>query len=312
MTDDAASEPDDLDASEDLLVDEPGPDDPGDADDLADLDSLDVDDDDDDDDDDDEVGATVETELEDGQLAYDCTAWAGESRGLLTSLLTTAGVAHAWQGTVLTVREDDESAVDDLIDEVLVAARPTLDPSAPKLVYEVGQWPVSLQTELADALTTADIAYEWDEAGDLVVREEDEDAVAAVLEELPDPDEGEISADDGVAVHELFDSLFMASDKLAKHPTDAGATVSLVDDAVVIAQVALPFGFEPSQWRRLVGEVADLRSAIEGEPDGGGADDADADEDETGDAAVDRSGPDTDARIAELAAVLRDHLRQYV
>ena len=62
---------------------------------------------------------TVETELADGQLAYDCAAWAGESRGLLTSLLTTAGIAHAWQGTMLTVREEDEEAVDELIDDVL-------------------------------------------------------------------------------------------------------------------------------------------------------------------------------------------------
>lgn len=253
----------------------------------------------------------VETELEDGQLAYDCTAWAGESRGLLTSLLTTAGIAHAWQGTMLTVRDEDETAVDDLIDEVLAAARPALDPSAPKLVYEVAQWPVSLQTELVDALTVADLPYEWDQQGDLVVLEDDEDAVSAILEELPDPDEGEISADDGVAVHELFDSLFMAADRLARHPADPSATVSLVDDAEVISQVALPFGFEPAQWRRLVGEVADLRVAIEGEvspePSPEPVEGEPDDEPVTGPV-----GPASDERIAELAAALRDHLRQYV
>jgi hypothetical protein len=264
---------------------------------------------------DDAEPGTVETELEDGQLAYDCTAWAGESRGLLTSLLTTAGVPHAWQGTMLTVRDEDEAAVDELIDDVLAGARPALDPSAPRLVYEVGQWPVSLQTELADALTAADIAYEWDEHGDVVVLEDDEDAVAAVLEELPDPDEGAISADDGVAVHELFDSLFMAADKLAKHPADPAATVALVDDAAVITEVALPFGFEPSQWRRLVGEVVGLRLAIEGDP-GSGDDGADAEvpaaDDESGGDVATPAGPASDERIAELARALRDHLRQYV
>ena len=233
----------------------------------------------------------VETELEDGQLAYDCTAW----------------IAHAWQGTMLTVRDEDETAVDDLIDEVLAAARPALDPSAPKLVYEVAQWPVSLQTELVDALTVADLPYEWDQQGDLVVLEDDEDAVSAILEELPDPDEGEISADDGVAVHELFDSLFMAADRLARHPADPSATVSLVDDAEVISQVALPFGFEPAQWRRLVGEVADLRVAIEGEVAPEPVEGEPDDEPVTGPV-----GPASDERIAELAAALRDHLRQYV
>ncbi len=305
MIDDDAAEPADDEREE--VADDGRDEVAGEADDATGVDGVDG------------VDGTVETELEDGQLAYDCTAWAGESRGLLTSLLTTAGIAHAWQGTTLTVREDDEAAVDDLIDEVLVAARPALDPSVPKLVYEVGQWPVSLQTELADALTAADIAYEWDEAGDLVVREEDEDAVAAVLEELPDPDEGEISADDGVAVHELFDSLFMAADKLAKHPADPGATVSLVDDAEVIAQVALPFGFEPSQWRRLVGEVADLRLAIEGDTSGADLgdldlDDLDPDPGSDPDDGADEGpvGPASDEQIAELARALRDHLRQYV
>jgi hypothetical protein len=243
----------------------------------------------------DEVDLVEETELEDGQLAYDCAAWAGESRGLLASLLNTAGIAHVWQGTTVTIRDEDEAAVDDLVDEVLAAARPALDPSAARLVYEVGQWPVSLQTELADALTTADIPYEWDEQGDLVVREEDEDLVAAVLDELPEPDDEQISSDDGVAVHELFDSLFMAAAKLAKHPADPSATVSLVDDAEVIVRVALPFGFEPAQWRQLVAAVAVLGEAIEGES-----------------ASTDVSEPTSDERIAELAAALREHLRQYV
>jgi hypothetical protein len=204
------------------------------------------------------------------------------------------------------VRDEDEEAVDGLIDEVLAAARPALDPDAPKLVYEVGEWPVSLQTELADALTAADVPYEWDERGDLVVREQDEDAVAAVLDELPEPDDDEISADDGVAVHELFDSLFMAADRLARHPADASATVSVVDDAEVISRVALPFGFESAQWRRLVAEVAALRAAVSGEPVPSLGDDDAADPDQ--DAGVEAD----DETIRSLAAALRDHLRQYV
>lgn len=236
-------------------------------------------------------GPGPDVELEDGQLAYDCTAWAGESRGLLTSFLNTRGVAHVWQGTVLTVREADEEAVDELIDDVLVVARPALDPDAAKLVYEVGSWPVAMQTELTDALTAADVAYEWNEQGDLVVREVDEDAVEAVLEELPEPDEGRISSDDGVALHDLLDSLFMAAGRLAKHPADPSSTVSVVDDAEVVAQVALPFGFEPPQWRRVVDAAEALATAIT-------ADTGDSEE--------------ADAAVAGLAGELRDILGQYV
>jgi hypothetical protein len=266
---------------------------PTDADPTTDADPIDADPTDDE-------GESVlveETELEDGQLAYDCTAWAGESRGMLASLLSTAGIAHVWQGTVVTVREEDEAAVDDLVDDVLAAARPALDPSAAKLVYEVSTWPVSLQTELVDALTASDVAYEWDEQGDLVVREDDEELVARVLDELPDPDEDQVSSDDGVAVHELFDRVFMAADRLARNGADAQGTVQLVDAADVLGRLALPFGFEPPQWRALVSQVTALSDAIEPGADG-----------DSGDVPV-AAG---DAEIAEMAASVREQLRQYI
>ena len=241
-----------------------------------------------------------DVELENGQLAYECATWAGESRGLLESLLVSKEVPHAWQGTTVTVREEDEELVDDLIDEVLASARPALDPAAPRIVYEVGVWPVALQTELVDQLTAADIAYEWDEQGDLVVRESDEEQVEAVLELLPDPDEGAVSSDDGVQVHEVLDAVFMASDRLAKHATDAAATVGLVEATATLEQMALPFGFEPPQWRRLVGAAQQVRDAIE-PPDGpdvaeGGA----------------VPEPASDETISDLAANLRNEIRQYI
>jgi hypothetical protein len=240
--------------------------------------------------------ASDEVELEDGQIAYDCAAWSGESRGLFESLLSSHDIPHAWQGTTVTVREDDEEQVDDLVDDVLASARPALDPSAPKLVYEVSVWPVALQTELLEQLTAADVPYEWDEQGDLVVRESDEDEVEAVLALLPDPDDSAVSSDDGVAVHEVLDRAFMAADRLRSHPTDASATVQVVDAAGQLEQLALPFGFEPAQWRRLVTAACDLRDAIVPSQDT-----------ETEDAE-----PVGDEAISELAVVLRDQVRQYI
>jgi hypothetical protein len=240
--------------------------------------------------------ASDEVELEDGQIAYDCAAWSGESRGLFESLLSSHDIPHAWQGTTVTVREDDEEQVDDLVDDVLASARPALDPSAPKLVYEVSVWPVALQTELLEQLTAADVPYEWDEQGDLVVRESDEDEVEAVLALLPDPDDSAVSSDDGVAVHEVLDRAFMAADRLRSHPTDASATVQVVDAAGQLEQLALPFGFEPAQWRRLVTAACDLRDAIVPPQDT-----------ETEDAE-----PVGDEAISELAVVLRDQVRQYI
>ena len=235
--------------------------------------------------------ASDEVELEDGQIAYDCAAWSGESRGLFESLLSSHDIPHAWQGTTVTVREDDEEQVDDLVDDVLASARPALDPRAPKLVYEVSVWPVALQTELLEQLTAADVPYEWDEQGDLVVRESDEDEVEAVLALLPDPDDSAMSSDDGVAVHEVLDRVFMAADRLRGHPTDASATVHVVDATGQLEQLALPFGFEPAQWRRLVTAACELRDAI---------------------VPPDDAEPVGDDGISELAVVLRDQVRQYI
>ena len=238
-------------------------------------------------------GDPIDGDPGDGQLSYDCAAWAGETRGLLRSLLVTQGIPHAWQGTTLTVRESDEEAVDALIDEVAGSARPALDPDAPKLVYEVGSWPASLQSELAAGLAESDVPYEWDERGDLVVLEADEDLVEQVLADLPDPEESGISSDDGVAVHEVLDRVFMSADRLARNGADAAGTVGLVEAAEVVVQLALPFGFEPGQWRTLVGAVEALRDALEG----GEADPGD---------------PSSDDEVAELARRVRDLVRNYV
>ncbi|UDY37164.1 hypothetical protein [Dermatobacter hominis] len=232
---------------------------------------------------------------DDEELVYDCTSWAGESRGLLASLLETHGIRHAWQGTVLSVLPEDEDAVDELIDEVMASARPALDPSAEKVVYEVGSWPAALQTMLADALTVADLPYEWDERGDLVVYAEHEEDVEVILDDMPDPDDpdvaGEVSSDDGIAVHELLDRLFLASSRLASK--DDPASMVAVDEAVgELERMAPPFGFEPPQWRTLVTRAIALRDALTAGPDDPGA----LDDDE----------------LRTVAADVRDLVRQYV
>jgi len=251
---------------------------------------------------DDELGAPedvgeIDETLEDGQVAYDCTTWAGESRALLRSLLDTSDIPHAWQGTTVTVREEDEERVDGLVDDVLASARPALDPTAEKVVYEVGVWPASLQTSLADALTVADLPYEWDEQGDLVVYAEHEAEVEVILEQLPEPDGddddgADLSSDDGLAVHDLLDRLFIGADRLVKHPQDASAIVRVDEATAVLERMAPPFGFEPGQWRTLVGRAVRLREALEAEP---GTEDAIDDEE-----------------FSTLAGEVRDLVRQYV
>lgn len=242
-----------------------------------------------------EIEEVEEVEAVDGGITYDCTVWAGESRGMLASLLDSRGIRHAWQGTTLSVLAVDEELVDELVEEVLASARPALDPAAEKIVYEVGGWPAVLQTMLADSLTVADLPYEWDERGDLVVYAEHEEEVEAILDEMPEPDDpelvGEVSSDDGLAVHELLDRLFLASGKLASKD-DPASIVALVETVGTLERMGPPFGFEPPQWRSLVSRSLLLRDALEAAPDDPAA--------------------LTDDGLREAAAELRDLIRQYV
>ena len=245
-----------------------------------------------------EDGFEPEVPAEDDEwVVYDAAPWAAESRTMLTSLLSAEGVVHAWQGTELTVRGVDEDRVDRLVAEVLAAAGPALDPAAEKVVYEVAEWSVGLQTALADALLGAGVPFEWDTAGDLVVLAADEERVEELLDGLPEPDEGAVSADDGLAVHEVLDRVFVASGRLARRPNDARATLEVVEAAAELAATSVPFGFDESSWGRLVDRTGALADVLES--------DGDAD-------AEDGPAASTDEDVARLAAEVRDLVAQYV
>ncbi|HTO00173.1 MAG TPA: hypothetical protein VL068_05815 [Microthrixaceae bacterium] len=230
------------------------------------------------------------SEPDDSRVLYDCTAWSGESRRLFRALLEGNHFQHVWQGTTVSVRAEDEESVDDLVDEVMMTATPTLDPTAPRMTYEVSTWSSALQTEFTDQLTFSEVPYEWDQAGNVVVLAADEALVDEVVEMLPDEDESGISSDDGVAVHELLDDLFMRADRLSSRPNDASATVAVVEGTSTLEQLTTPFGFSGTEWKALVGAAQALRDAIEGEGDSATASDQD---------------------IAELAVVVRDIIRRY-
>jgi len=229
------------------------------------------------------------TESEDGRITYDGTPWAAESRTMLSGLLNSQGIAHVWQGTEVTIHESDEDRVDRLIAEVMAAAAPAFDPSAPKIVYEVSGWSAGQQTELADSLLGAGVPFEWNQDGDLVVLSDDEERVEELLDALPE-DDADTSANDGIAVHEVLDGLFLAAVRLAKKPTDAKATVQAVNAANSLSAMALSFGFEDSAWNRLVLQAVLLADALRGEGE---------------------DVPD-DAELGELAGGVRDLVGTYI
>jgi hypothetical protein len=235
-------------------------------------------------------GGLAGDRAEDG-LTYDCTTWSGESRSLFDSLLSSAGVRHTWQGTVVGVAADDEERVDAIIDEVMAAATVALEPGRDKVAYEIGTWSASLQSTVAEALAVADIPYEWDANGDLVIYAEDEEHAEEIFDGLPDPDDPELSSDDGVAVQDLLSAMFVAAGQLAKKPTDADAVLQLARTTDEVERLSLPFGFEPAVWKNLVSQASTLHDAL-GEED--------------------ESAQLSDDELKERASALRATLRQFV
>jgi len=226
---------------------------------------------------------------DEGLLTYEVSEWSGESRSLLDAMLTSADIRHFWQGTALSVDEDREDEVDRIIDEVLASATAALDPARAKCVYEVGEWSAAMQQSLADSLAVAEIPYEWDQQGDLLVYAEDEEVVDAILDSMPDPEDAERLAGE-FDVQGGLSSLWTATTQLAKNANTASATITVTDLADQLEHTPLPFGFEPPVWRAIVEQATALRDGL---------------------TALDDDRWDDD-RVSEAAAALRDRIRPFV
>jgi len=237
------------------------------------------------------------------QIAYELHEWANESRVTLDGMLTRQGIIHVWEAATLVVRADDEAQVDELVDEVEVSEQPTLDPDADQVSYEISGWDEAQRSDLEAALVAQDIPHGWDEDGDLVVLEEDEERVAPILDRIDmareitaeqvgaadDDDDtaaGGATPDDGLAAQDTMSDLFVAADRLMNHPGDGDAIARLTDASERADALALPYGFSPAVWDDLKGKTAELRGLVAG-------------------------GPDDDA-VTEAATALRQTLRQYV
>lgn len=201
----------------------------------------------------------------DEHVTYEMIGWSGESRQTLDSMLTLNNIAHMWQGSTLVVRLEDEDRVEPLIDEVDHANDLSLDPTRTRVVYEVGGWPAAFQSSLAEALGIAEVPFEWNTDGDLVVYAEDEETVEDIFEAMPDPDDPDSIEGDGIDVQALLTELWEAASTLSKKPADAEATLRFVGGAEALERMSLPFGFEQAVWRALVADTLELRDVMEAE-----------------------------------------------
>jgi hypothetical protein len=243
----------------------------------------------------DDVGESPDGE----QLAYEFEEWDNQSRVLLDQLLEGESIMHVWEGATLVVRAQDESRVDELVEQVEVSNQPTLDPDKEQIVFELEGWPEEKRAALSTSLEEAGISYGHDENDDLVVLEEDEERVEAVLDQVDfnfsldaedvadDDEEGEDDGDDGLAAQDAMSELFVAADRLMHDPDDSAGVLRLTDAATTVEGMALPYGFAPGVWSEIIEHAAALRTLLET---------ADSDDD----------------AVIESSKGLRNLLRQYV
>lgn len=202
-----------------------------------------------------EVPISVREALTPGQLIYDCTPWAGESRRLLRAMLDGRGLQVSWQGTEVLISAGDREIVDDLVDQVVMTAKSTIGTDVPVLVYQINTWPDALQTEFTDQLTISEVAYAWDADGNIVVDAADEELVDEVLDLLPDP--GDFDDVDGFEAQDRLNRAFRLCDRLSSKPADGSALAELRTLSGLLGSMSPPFGFEQPDWDHLVDQVSE-------------------------------------------------------
>ena len=223
----------------------------------------------------DDIGKQPEGE----QIAYEFEEWDNQSRVLLDQLLEGEHILHVWEGATLVVRATDEPRVDELVEQVEVTNQPTLDPEKDQVVFELEEWPDEKRTALADSLDEAGIHFGFDENDDLVVLEEDEERVEAVLDQVDynfsldaddvsgdDEDATPQDEDDGLAAQETMSELFVTADILMHDPDDSAAILRFTDAASAVRNLALPYGFAPGVWEEILTLSGNLRGILE-DPD---------------------------------------------
>ena len=195
------------------------------------------------------------------QIAYEYDDLDADARFIIDRVLADAGIVHAWEGTSLVVAPYDSGG--------RPAARrrrrprrghrrrhrrrPAGEEGVEQVVYDLEDWDADRRAELDGRLEAEGIAHAFDETGDLVVLEADEDRVDGIIDAIDYPDQLEAEAGDagGLDAVEALGNLFVATDRLVHDPSDTDGTLAAVDSARVIADMPTPFGFGPPMWAEL-------------------------------------------------------------
>jgi hypothetical protein len=136
-----------------------------------------------------------------------------------------------------------------------------------EVVYDLADWLPEERAQIDLLLERDGIAHGW-EGTDIVVSEDDWDAVDALCAEVGRPDVGPLEpvddpdADDEDG-YQALSELFGAADRLAGDPEDKVKRQAFVDAAAAVTEAPVPFGMSDDQWWRIKSRVRSLNDSLD-------------------------------------------------
>src|SRR5262245_41104633 len=207
----------------------------------------------------------------DGDVVYDLDDWSEMERQAVTDRLQEAAIPHAWDGTERHVAAEDEAPVENILDLVEGESADgedeedqpePLDATRDQVAYDLAEWDDHQVDELVDQLTSAGIAFAWDEA-ELYVYADNEEAADEVFDKVSEAAGAAAgSDDDGMAGAELMGGLFVAADRLQHDGEDHEGVIAILETSKAIEGSKPPYGVGAADWKHLVEQVVSLSDLL--------------------------------------------------
>lgn len=200
------------------------------------------------------------------EVEFDLSGWSEPEHEALTRRLVTEGVLHHWDDYRLVISLDDQSRVEQVLDEVGGGEGEALDGDRDQVAYDLAEWDDDRLVVLGDALAEADIPFDWDD-DELFVYEVDEQRVDELIDKVAHPHELAAEDDqdeDGGA--ELMGELFVVADRLQRDPDSHEMSVTLLDLSRVVEKSSPPYGLTGAQWGQIKQRVEDLSAELTAAP----------------------------------------------
>lgn len=231
------------------------------------------------------------------KVHYDVSGWNFDQRAELSEALAEAELPHVWDGDEVVVPEAVEEQVDALFDELDRVLGPFaigLDAEAESTEFGLDEWSDADRALLTEALISSEVPHRWN-GTTVFVAADAEHAVDDLLdaieagELLGDGDDDATQPPEGV-----LSTMFLAADRLAKDPMDAGARTDLLDLSPHIDAKIPPYGMAHRPWAGAVGGVDAILELV------------------NADAATGSTGDSEESDVIGAAQELRSLLRPYV